>query len=49
MEAAQVSTSRFVDKTTIEHLHNGILHRRKKERIPTFHDSINGAGEYYVK
>ena len=32
MEAAQVSTSRWVDKTTMGHLHNEILLLRKKKR-----------------
>ena len=31
------------------HLHNGILHSRKKEGTPTFHNSMNGNGEYYAK
>ena len=32
------------------HLHNGILHSRKKEEgIPTFCDSMDGAGDYYAK
>ena len=31
------------------HLHNGILHRRKKEGTPTFCDSMSGTGEYYAK
>ena len=33
MEAAQVSISRWVDKTTIGHLHNGILLSSKKEKF----------------
>ena len=31
------------------HLHNGILHSRKKEGAPTLHDSIDGTGEHYAK
>ena len=31
MEAAQVSISRWVDKTTVGHLHNGIPVGHKKE------------------
>ena len=31
MEAEHVSISRFVDKTTMGHLHNGILLSSKKE------------------
>ena len=31
------------------HLHNGILHSRKKEGTPTLHDSMDGTGEQYAK
>ena len=31
------------------HLHNGILHSRKKEVSPTFCNSMNGTGDYYGK
>ena len=31
------------------HLHNGILHSRKKEGAPTFHNSMDGYGEYFTK
>ena len=31
------------------HLHNGILHSRKKEGTPTFCDSMGGPREYYAK
>ena len=31
------------------HLHDGILRSRKKEGTPTFQDSMDGTGEYYVK
>ena len=34
---------------TMVHLHNGILHSRKKEGVPTFCDSMDGAGEHYAK
>ena len=34
MEAAQVSISRWVDKITMGHLHNGILLGHKKEKSP---------------
>ena len=30
-------------------LHNGILHRRKKEGAPTLCDSMDGTGEHYAK
>ena len=33
MEAAQVSISRWMDKTTMGHLHNGILLSHKKMKI----------------
>ena len=31
------------------HLHNGILHSRKKEGVTTLLDSMNGTGEHYAK
>ena len=31
---------------TLVHLHDGILHSRRKEGTPTFHDSMDGTGEY---
>ena len=31
------------------HLHNGILHSRRKEGAPTFHDSMDGTGKHYAK
>ena len=42
MEAAQVSTSRWVDKTTMGHWHNGILLSHKKEEnfSPGWCDSV---------
>ena len=45
MEAAQVSISRWVDKTTMRHLHNGILLGHKKEENFTLCDSMDGPGE----
>ena len=48
MEAAQVSISRWVDKTTIGHLHNGILPSHKKESF-TLCDTMGGPGEHYTK
>ena len=33
--------SKWVDQKTIVHLHNGILHSRKKERAPSLHDSMD--------
>ena len=51
MEAAQVSISRRVDKTTIGHVHNGnngILLGCKKENF-TLCDSMDRPGECYAK
>ena len=31
------------------HLHNGILHSRKKEASPILNDSMDGPGDYYAK
>ena len=45
MEAAQVSMSRQVDKTTMGHLHNGILLGHKKEE----NNSMGGPGEHYAE
>ena len=36
-------------KKTVGHLHNGILHSRKKEGAPTFHDNMDGTGEHCAK
>ena len=49
MKAAQVSTSRWVDKTTTGHLHNGVLLGHKKEENFTFYDSKDGRGKHYAK
>ena len=49
MEASQVSTSRRVDKTTMGHLHNGILGSHKKEENFTLCNSMDGPGEHYAK
>ena len=38
-----------MDQKTVIHLHNGILHIRRKEGDPTFCDSMDGTGEYYAK
>ena len=48
-EAAQVSISRWVDKTTMRHLHNGILLGHKKEENFTLCDSMDGPGERDAK
>ena len=31
------------------HLHNGMLYSSQKEGILTFHNSIDGTGNYYAK
>ena len=49
MEAAQVSISRWVYKTTMGHLHNGILLGSEKEENLTLCDSMDGPGEHYAK
>ena len=49
MKAAQVSISRWVDKTTVGHLHNGILLGHKKEENFTLCHSMDGPGEHYAK
>lgn len=47
METAQVSINRWVDKTTMEHLHNGILLSHKKEEHFTLCNRSDGPGEHY--
>ena len=49
MEVAQVSISRWVDKTTMGHLHIGILLVGKNEENFTLCDSMDGPGEHYAK
>ena len=49
MEIAQDSISRWTDKTTRGHLHNGILLGHKKEESFTLWDSMDGPGEHYAK
>ena len=48
MEAA-MSISRWVDKTTMGHLHIGILLGHKKEENFTLCRSMDGYGEHYAK
>ena len=38
-----------MDKTTMGHLHNGILLSCKKEENFTLCDSMHGPGEHYAK
>ena len=49
MEAAQLSISGWVGRTTMGHLHNGILLVHKKEENFTLCDSVDGPGEHYTK
>ena len=49
MEAAQVSISKRVDKTSMGHLHNRILLGCKKEENFTLCDNMDGPGEHYAK
>ena len=50
MEAAQVSISRWVDKTAMRYnLHNGILLSHKKEESLTLCKSMDESGEYSAK
>ena len=44
-----MSISRWVDKTTMGHLHNGILLNHKNEGNFTLCDSMDGPGEHYAK
>ena len=48
MEAAHVSISGLVDKTTIGHSHDRILLSCKKENF-THWDNMDGPGEHYAK
>ena len=48
LEAAQVSTSRWVNKTTTAHLWNGILLSCKKEENFTLCYSMDGPEEHYT-
>ena len=49
MEADQVSTNRWVDKTTMGHLNNGILLGHKKEEHFILCDSTDGPWQHYAK
>ena len=41
--------SKGVDQKTVVHLHNGILHRRKKEGVRSLCDIMDRTGEHYAK
>ena len=47
--AANVENSMEFPQKTMLRLHNGILHSRKKEGTPTFHNGMDGTGEHYAK
>ena len=49
MEAAQVPINRWVYKTTMGHLHNGILLGHKKEENFTSCNIMDRSGEHYAK
>ena len=49
MEAAQVSISRWVNKTTMEYLQSGILLSYKKRENLTLCNSMDGPTEHYAK
>ena len=48
LEAAQVSISRWVDKTAMVLLHNGMLLSLKKKNF-TLCNSMNGPGQHYAR
>ena len=49
LEAAQMPISRWVDKTTMGHVHNEILIGHNKEEKFTLCDSMDGSGVHYAK
>ena len=49
MEAAQVFSSSYVNKTTMGHLHKEILLGHKIEENFTLCDGMVGPGEHYAK
>ena len=50
LEAAQVSISRWVDKTTLVYLHHGILlGNKKKNKNFTLSDNMDGLEKHYTK
>ena len=38
-----------MDQKTMVHLHNGILHSRKKKGAPTLCNSMDETGEHYAE
>ena len=49
LEAAQVPNTRWMDKTTMGHLHNGILLSCKEEENFNLCNNIDGTREHYAK
>ena len=49
MEAAQLSISKWEDKTMVGYLHRGILLGHKKQENCTLCDSMDGPGELWAK
>ena len=49
MKAAQVSISRWINKTTVGHLHNGMLLGHIKEENFSLCNSMDGPREHYPK
>ena len=49
LKATKVPISQWLDQKTMVHLHNGILHSRKKEGAPTLPNSMDESGEHYAK
>ena len=45
----KMPTSKWVDKISMVHLHDGILHSRNNEGVPTLHNSMDRTGEHYPK
>ena len=39
----------LADSEQVVHLHDGILHSRKKEGSPTLCDIMDGSGDHYAK
>ena len=49
LETTLVPISKWADRKAVVHLHNGILHSRKKEGTPTFCNSMDETEDYYAK
>ena len=44
-----MSVGKGMDKKPMVHIHDGILHSRKKGGDPTFGKSMDGSGKHYAK